>query len=213
MRRLRIRWWSWPALPGLFAGAALAAGGQARLVESVEVRCPSVLGIGVETDLVFCDVLAQQDPELGVIVVLPPRRGDAMLSFNLHNRHTYSEDDLERGRGYARYLAEVAVASMAGDVLARRYVLNEFRTADDLVDRVAGGAGPEGVKAIAPTGLERVFVTIPADLERVVIVGQTLEVTGVEGNPESIWSPGRPVAVISEVQLEYARPDRTNRQE
>ena len=205
MSGLRNRWWSWPVLIGLLAGVVPAsAGGQGRLVESVEVRCPSVLGIGVETDLVFCDVLAQQDPALGVIVVLPPRRGEATLSFNLHNRHTYSEDEVKRGRAYTRYLAEVAVASPAGDVLGRRYVLNEFRTGDDLFDRVAGGAGPEGVKAIAPTGLERVSVTIPADLDQAVVVGQTLEVTLFDGNLERIWSPGRPVAVISEVQLEYA---------
>ena len=71
--------------------------------------------------------------------MLPPRTGEARLSFNLHNRHTYSEDDIRRGRAYARYLAEVAVASPLGDVLARRYVLNEFRTAEDLFDRVGGG--------------------------------------------------------------------------
>ena len=204
MSGLRIRWWSWPVLIGLLAGVVPgAASGQGHLVESVEVRCPSVLGIGVETDLVFCDVIAQQDPALGVIVVLPPRRGEATLSFNLHNRHTYSEDDVRRGRAYARYLSEVAVASPAGDVLARRYVLNEFRTADDLFDRIAGGAGPEGVKAVAPIGVERVSVTIPANLEQVVIVGQILELTGVDGNLERIWSPGRPVAVISELQLGY----------
>ena len=97
----------------------------------------------------------------------------------------------------------MAVASPAGDVIGRRYVLNEFRTADDLFDRVGGGAGPEGLKAVAPTGAERVFVTIPANLEQVVIVGQTLELTGIDGNLERIWSPGRPVAVMSEVQLEY----------
>lgn len=188
----------------LAPGAVPAAGAQGRLVESVEVRCPAVLGIGVETDLVFCDVLAQQDPALGIVVVLPPRQGDATLSFNLHNRHTYSEDDIARGRAYTRYLAEVAVASPSGDVLGRRYVLNEFRTSQDLFDRVGGGAGPEGVKAIAPTGEERVSVTIPAGLAQVVIVGQTLELTGVDGNLERIWSPGRPIAIVSEVQLEYA---------
>lgn len=204
MRRLRFRRWTWAVLAGLAAGAAASAeGGQASLVESVEVRCPSVLGIGVETDLVFCDVLAQQDPTLGVIVVLPRRRGEATLSFNLHNRHTYSEDDVRRGRAYVRYLAEVAVASPAGDVLARRYVLNEFRTADDLFDRVGGGAGPEGLKAVAPTGAERVFVTVPPNLDQVVIVGQTLELTGIEGSLERIWSPGRPVAIISDMKLEY----------
>lgn len=204
MRQSPVRRWTWAVLAGLAAGAAPPAeGGQGRLVEAVDVRCPEVLGIGVETDLVFCDVLAQQDPALGVLVVLPPRRGEATLSFNLHNRQIYSADAVRRGRAYARYLAEVAVASPAGDVLARRYVLNEFRTADDLFDRVAGGAGPEGIKAIAPTGVERVSVTVPADLEQVVIVGQTLELTGADGGVERIWSPGRPVAVISEVQLEY----------
>ena len=205
MKRFCIPCWSWLPAVALLAGVLPAtAGGQGSLLESVEVRCPSVLGIGVETDLVFCDVLAQQDPALGVIVVLPARRGDATLSFNLHNRHTYSEDDVERGRAYVRYLAEVAVASPAGDVIGRRYVLNEFRTAQDLFDRVGGGAGPEGLKAVAPTGVERVFVSIPANLEQVVIVGQTLELTGIDGAMERIWSPGRPVAVISEVQLEYA---------
>lgn len=206
MRGLRGRRWIRAVLvvlPGLAAGTVLQAeGGQASAGESVEVRCPSVLGIGVETDLVFCDVLAQQDPTLGIIVVLPPRRGEARLSFNLHNRHTYSEDNVRRGRAYVRYLAEVAVASPAGDVLARRYVLNEFRTADDLFDRVGGGAGPEGLKAVAPTGVERVFVTIPNGLEQVVIVGQTLELTGIEGELERIWSPGRPVAIISDMRLE-----------
>lgn len=207
MRRLRGRWWIGTALAGLAAGApAAAGGGQGELAESVDVRCPAVLGIGVETDLVFCDVLAQQDPTLGIVVVLPPRAGEARLSFNLHNRHTYSEEDVRRGRAYARYLAEVAVASPAGDVLARRYVLSEFRTAEDLFDRIGGGAGPDGLQEVAPTGVERVFVTIPDDLEEVVVVGQTLELTGVAGDPERIWSPGRPVAIVSDMKLEYAAP-------
>lgn len=207
MRRMRGRWWIGTALAGLAAAAPAAAGaGQGELAESVDVRCPAVLGIGVETDLVFCDVLAQQDPTLGIVVVLPPRAGEARLSFNLHNRHTYSEEDVRRGRAYARYLAEVAVASPAGDVLARRYVLSEFRTAEDLFDRIGGGAGPDGLQEVAPTGVERVFVTIPDDLEEVVVVGQTLELTGVAGDPERIWSPGRPVAIVSDMKLEYAAP-------
>lgn len=205
MRRPRIGGWIGTVLAGLAAAAAApAAGGQGSLAESVDVRCPAVLGIGVETDLVFCDVLAQQDPTLGIVVVLPPRTGEARLSFNLHNRHTYSEEDVRRGRAYARYLAEVAVASPAGDVLARRYVLSEFRTAEDLFDRIGGGAGPDGLEAVAPTGVERVFVTIPDDLEEVVVVGQTLELTGVAGGMERIWSPGRPVAIVSDLKLEYA---------
>ena len=34
-------------------------------------------------------------------------------------------------------------------------------------------------------------------------MGQTLELTGIDGNAERIWSPGRPVAIISDMTLEY----------
>lgn len=194
---------SWALMVALIAGAAAMPLAQAGRIEPAEVRCPSVLGVGVATDIAFCDVLIQEEPGLGVMVVLPPRRGEATLAFNLHNRHAYSAEEVEAGRGYARYLAEVAVASMEAAVLARRYVLSEFRAARDLVDRVGGGAGAEGLKAIAPTGQERVYVTIPAELDQVAIVGQSLEVLRFDGSRDRVRSLGRPVAVISEVQLEY----------
>ena len=180
---------------------------QTTRVEPVEVRCPSVLGVGVTTDVPFCDVVIQSDPVLAITVVLPPRRGEATLSFNLHNRHIYSEDDVQAGRAYRRYMAEVAVATPAGDVLARRYILSEFRDATDLVDRVTGGAGPEGIKAIAPAGAERVYVPIPAGLDRVVIAGQGLNVLHYDHTRDEIRILGRPVAVLSDVQLEYVSRD------
>ena len=40
--------------------AATPSAAQSRRLEPAEVRCPSVLGVGVETDLVFCDVLIQR---------------------------------------------------------------------------------------------------------------------------------------------------------
>ena len=188
------------------AGTAVAE--QATRIEPVEVRCPSVLGVGITTDIPFCDVLIQSDPALAITVVLPPRRGEATLSFDLHNRHTYSEDEVRAGRAYTRYLAEVAVATPAGEVLARRYILSEFRGAPDLVDRVSGGAGPEGAKAIAPAGVERVFVPVPAAADRVVIAGQRLEVLRFDQTRDEVRTVGRPVAVISNVQIEYsARQD------
>ena len=193
----------WAATAVLITSAMAMPLAQAGQVEPAEVLCPSVLGVGVTTDIAFCDVLIQEEPGLGVMVVLPPRRGEATLAFNLHNRHAYSAEEVEAGRGYARYQAEVAVASMEAAVLARRYVLSEFRAARDLVDRVGGGAGAEGIKAIAPTGLERVYVTIPAELDQVAIVGQSLEILRFDGSRDSVRSLGRPVAVISEVQLEY----------
>ena len=184
------------------AGTAVAAA-QATRIEPVEVRCPSVLGIGITTDVAFCDVLIQSDPVLAITVVLPPRRGEATLSFNLHNRHTFSADEVRAGRAYTRYMAEVAVATTAGDVLGRRYILSEFRGAPDLVDRVSGGAGPDGVKAIAPAGVERVFVPIPDGVDRVVIAGQRLDVLRFDQTRDEMRTVGLPVAVISDVQLEY----------
>ncbi len=193
----------------LLAGAALvtpaAVAAQDRRIEPAEVRCPTVLGVGVNTDLAFCDVLIQQDADLGVVVIVPPHRGEATLSLNLHNRHTYSAEEDRGGRAFAEYTAEIAVASVDGDVVGRRFILSEFRTADDLIDRVTGGAGPGGMKAVAPTGVERVFIAVPDDLEIVSIVGQSLEVVRLDGR-ETIRSVGRPVAVISDVRVEYREP-------
>ena len=90
-------------------------------------------------------------------------------------------------------------------MLGRRYILSEFRSAGDLVDRVTGGAGPDGIKAVAPTGRERVFVTVPEDVGTIAIVGQSLEVVRLDGR-ETFRSPGRPVAVISDVEVEYRAP-------
>ena len=182
--------------------ANLPAGAQSSRIEAAEVRCSSVLGIGVDTSLAFCDVLIQEDPVAGITVIIPPHRGEAMLSFNLHNRHAYSEAEERGGRAYAEYTAAIAIATTDGQVLARRFILSEFRSAEDLVDRVTGGAGPSGIKAIAPTGLERIFMTIPAELEQVAIVGQTLDVVRLDGR-DTFSSVGRPVAIVSDVQVEY----------
>lgn len=185
------------------AAPVAAAAAQTTVTEPVEVRCPEVLGVGVTTNVPFCDVLIQSDPTLAINVVLPSRRGEATLSFDLHNRHTYSENEVRAGRAYTRYLAEVAVATAAGDILARRYVLSEFRAASDLVDRVGGGAGPQGMKAIAPAGVERVFVPVPAGVESVVIAGQHLDVRRFDQTTDEVRTVGRAIAVISNAQIEY----------
>ena len=186
-----------PAL--VLATVTLAA---AQTTEPVEVRCPSVLGVGIATDVPFCDVEVQRDPDLGILVVLPPHSGEATLSFDLHNRHIYSEDDERSGRAYAQYVATVAVATMEGVIIARGVVLSEFRSAADLVDRVRGGAGPRGVKAIAPTGSERLMVTIPAGIDQVSIVGQTLKVARIDSR-DTVQSIGRTVAVLSGATVMY----------
>ena len=187
----------------LLLAAGTGAHAQARRIEPAEVRCPSVLGVGANTDLAFCDVLIQRDAGQGILVVLPSHRGEATVSFNLHNRHTYSEEEERSGRAYVRYLASIAVATMEGEILTRGVVLSEFRSASDLVDRVSGGAGPGGVKAIAPTGRERVFVTVAGSVEQISIVGQSLEVLQPDSR-DTFNSLGRPVGVISDVQVEYS---------
>jgi hypothetical protein len=81
-------------------------------------------------------------------------------------------------------------------------VQNEFRAAGDLVDRVGGGAGPGGVKAVAPTGRESITVLIPEGELAVSLLGEKLAVERIDG-PASYSQPGRPIAVVSNVMLEY----------
>ena len=174
---------------------------QSRRIEPAEVRCPSVLGVGVETDRIYCDVLIGTEVADGIIEVLPAHRGPAVVTFDLHGRHTYSEEEVERGRGYARYLAQTVVATTE-EVLSRPVILAEFRTGDDLSDRVSGGAGPGGVKAVAPVSVEGIRVTVPDDVTEISIVGIELDVQRLAGR-ETFTTPGRPVAVISDVRVEY----------
>ena len=189
-------------LIALVAAATSGAAAQTLTDEPVEVRCPSVLGVGIVTQVPFCDIEVQRDPALGILVVLPRRGGEATLSFNLHNRHAYSGQAERSGDAYAEYVASIAVATMDGEVLARGAVLSEFRSAADLIDRVGGGAGPLGIRAIAPLGTERVFVTVPAGLDQVSIVGQSLDVVRADSR-DTFRSVGRPIAVLSDALISY----------
>jgi len=172
----------------------------------VEIECPSTLGVGVATGLSFCDVLTGRDQAGGVIVPLPPHRGPVTLTFDLHNRHTYSEDLVKSGGAYRRSTATVGVLTADNTLLARAVIQSEFRTAADLVDRVSGGAGPGGVKAVAPTGTVPVTVVIPQEEEQVSILGEKLSVIRPGATaPDSFTAPGRPIAIVSNIQLAYRR--------
>jgi hypothetical protein len=167
-----------------------------------DVKCPSLIGMGVKTIRSFCDVPAGTDPQQGIVVTIPPHSGPATLSFDLHARHTYSEELTKSGKGYSRYRAIIGVLTMKSDLLTRAAVEAEFRSAADLFDRIGGGAGPGGVKAVAPVGREQVLVAIPADVDQVSILGETLDAITPAGH-ETVVLPGRPVAVISNVLVEY----------
>jgi hypothetical protein len=170
-------------------------------VEPADVKCPEPLGAGVKTGATYCFVLAGSDPAQGVLIPLPPHTGTASLMFDLHNRHTFSDEDVRAGRGYAKYTAVVAALTMKGDLIDRGAVQSEFRSARDLYERIAGGAGPGGVKAVAPIGHEAVTITVPAGVDQVSLLGEILDATTVAGHETA--TPGRPVAVISNVRVEY----------
>jgi hypothetical protein len=171
--------------------------------EAAVLECPSMLGVGVNTKRTFCDVLTGRDPAGGILVKIPPHTGSVTLTFDLHNRHTYSEELIKANRGYRRYTATVGVMYMDVTLISRATVQNEFRSAADLVDRIEGGAGVGGVKAVAPTGTEPISLTITDDTDMVSILGEKLNVVRPDGGPDNFTAPGRPVAIVSNVQITY----------
>ena len=170
--------------------------------EPAVFQCPSMLGEGVETKRAFCDVLTARDPAEGVVIAIPPHTGPVTLTFDLHNRHTYSAELVKSKRAYRRYTATIGALTADNTLLSRAIIQSEFRNEADLLDRVGGGAGPGGVKAVAPTGIETIVVTIPAEENSVSLLGEKLSVIGPDVNDNFI-APGRPVAVVSNVTLEY----------
>src|SRR6266508_939537 len=88
-------------------------------VEPAQMKCPEPLGTGVKTGASYCFVLAGREPAQGVVVTVPPHVAAATLMFDLHNRHTYSEEDIRAGRGFAKYTAVVAVLTMTSQLLDR----------------------------------------------------------------------------------------------
>lgn len=164
--------------------------------------CPSELGDGVATKRRFCDVLTGLEPTSGIVVTFPPHTGTVTLSFELHNRHTYSAELVQKKQAYRHYTATIGVLLSDMTLVDRAVIDSEFRTEKDLYDRIAGGAGPGGVKAVAPTGAEFVQLTIPATATELSILGEKL--TEVRPDGTSVFtSPGRPVATISNVMIEY----------
>jgi hypothetical protein len=179
--------------------------------EGAAVKCPEPLGTGMTSGLSYCFVLAGRDPAQGVLITIPAHAGPATLIFTLHNRHTYSEEIVRAGRGFASYKAGIGVLTMTGELISRAAVMTEFRTAEDLHERISGGAGPSGAKAVAPLGAEVVYVTIPAGVEQVSLLGEILEAVTAAGRETA--TPGRTVALVSNVRVEYrpAPPPKTKR--
>jgi hypothetical protein len=177
--------------------------------EPAKIACPESLGTGVRTGAEYCFVIAGREPAQGVLITIPPHTGDATLRFDLHNRHTYSEEQTRAGRGYARYTAIIGVLTMKGELIDRAGVQTEFRSAKDVHERISGGAGPGGVKAVAPVGDEPITITIPAGVDQVSLLGELLDAFTPAGRESA--SAGRPVAIVSKVMIEYRPRPATGR--
>jgi hypothetical protein len=170
--------------------------------EPAKIACPSVLGAGLTTQRSYCDVLTGRTPAEGIVIELPPHTGDVVLTFDLHNRHTYSEELTKSNRGFRQYTASIGVLTEDNTLISRAAIQSEFRTEQDLLERIGGGAGPGGVKAVAPIGTEPIRITIPAVEQSVSILGEKLLVVRIDGT-DNFTAPGRPIAVVSNVMLQY----------
>jgi hypothetical protein len=175
-------------------------------VEAAMVQCPAVLGDGATSKRTFCDVLIGGNPAEGIIVTIPPHTGDVKLMFDLHNRHTFSAELAKSRAGFRRYSAGIGVMAMDVTLLSRAGVESEFRAATDLFDRVVG-TGPGGLKAVAPIGVEKIVITLTdddlGDDLRVSILGERLAEVRPDGTTDVFTAAGRPIAVVSEIRLEY----------
>ena len=169
-----------------------------------DLECPSELGVGIKTERRFCDVLTGRDPVGGILITIPPHRGPVTLSFELHNRHTYSDELIKAKTAFREYTATIGVLTMDNTLVDRAVIQSQFRTAADLFDRLHGGAGPGGIKAVAPTGSEFITMELPADVgEKVSVLGEKLRVVRADGGVDNFVAPGRPIAAISNVMIEY----------
>ena len=198
-----------PLVVGMVGVLAAGTGAQSRPASSagrldVPMTCPAQLGTGARTGRVFCDVLVATEAAGGVLLQLPARRAAATLTFDLHTRHTYSAEQERAGAGFARRTATVAVLTLDGRVLSRAVVQAEVRRESDLFDRITGGAGPSGLKAVAPAGSETIVIEVPAAVGTISLVGEQLVVRTVRGD-EAYTTPGRPVAVVSRPVLEIPK--------
>jgi len=174
--------------------------------EAPQITCPAPLGVGINTKRAFCDVLADRDPAAGILITIPPHSGDVTLTFDLSNRHTYSEEQMRDKRlAYARYTATIGALTMDNTLIKRAVVQNEFRSVMDLLDRIGGGAGPAGLKAVAPTGQESIVIVVPEAESQVSLLGEKLTVERAEGTA-TYSSVGRPIAIVSNVMIEYRPP-------
>ena len=94
-------------------------GGQSPPVtEPAMVNCPMTLGDGART----ADVLRRPHrpgPGWRDRHYVSAASGAVTLTFNLHNRHTYSEEQIKTNRAYHRYTATIGVLALDNTLFSR----------------------------------------------------------------------------------------------
>ena len=199
-------------LAALLATAALAAAPPPKKkaapkppvtkTDPVPLTCPESLGQGVKSGRRFCEIYVGRVPANGFLLHLPKHKGTAILRFNLHNRQMVSPSLVQSGRAYTRATATIGALAPDGTLLGRGVVQTEFRRESDLFDRVGGGAGPGGLKAVAPIGNELISIEVPEKVNDVSLLGEKLVVTQMD-EQQTFSAEGRPIAVVSNAQVEY----------
>ena len=60
------------------------------------------------------------------------------------------------------------------------------------------------MKAVAPTGSEFISMELPDDVaDQVSVLGEKLRVVRADGAIDTFIAPGRPIAAVSNVMIEY----------
>ena len=63
--------------------------------------------------------LTGRDPKEGILVAIPPHRGTVTLTFELHNRHMYSEELIKAKKAFRQYTATIGVLTMDNTLIER----------------------------------------------------------------------------------------------
>jgi hypothetical protein len=166
-----------------------------------DATCASDLGSGVKTNRSFCDVIIATAPGKSVAMSIPAHTGPATLLFDLHNRFSAPAGSSDPAQAFQRHTVIVGVVRPTGELIDRAAVVGEFRTVQDLFDRISG-SGPSGVKAVAPGPVQAVRVTIPAGVQAIGIVGIRQDIDTRTAHA-AFTTPGRPVAIVSNLRIEY----------
>jgi hypothetical protein len=169
---------------------------------ATDARCAADLGMGAKSGRRFCDVFVARTPIESVALSIPAHAGTATLRFDLHNRFVVTDAERPPAVAFERHAALVAVVSGTGEEIVRAAVTREFRTIEDLFDRITGGGRDGGLKAVAPGGPEPVVAIIPDGVNAIGIIGVSVERVSLVGR-ETFDSPGRPVALASNFRIEY----------